>query len=144
MVSAATFDFVAIREAIAEELTGLGFSTLPYDPNDARANYATVSLPDEVLYHQTFDGQAMARLVVTLYVGQADEASANRMLDLAISWRTDGAIPFELERRCRDRAAAPWRMVTVEAAGNRRSAPVASPEFPGATFLAIDLMLRIN
>jgi hypothetical protein len=138
------FDYVAIREAIAGLLTDLGFSTLPYDPVVPVAPYATVNLPDEVLYRRTYAGSSAltdVALTVSLYVGSAEEASANRALDLAISWNVEGAIPLQLEYAAKRLPDAPWNDLVVESATNRRTVDL---ENTNGVLLAIDLTLRIT
>lgn len=135
-------DFVAVRETIAELLDGLGFSTLAYDPVNPVAPYATVNLPDRIDYHQTYANGTAADVLVTLYVGSGDEASANRALDLAISWNVQGAIPLQLETAAkRLGTSAPWNDLVVDAATNRRTVDV---ENTVGVLLAIDLVLRIT
>lgn len=131
---------MAAREAIADLMTGLGFSTLPYDPVIPVAPYATVNLPDEIRYHRTLDGAVEADLTVSLYVGTGDEASANRALDKAISWNVQGAIPLQLEAAARALNPAPWSQLTVDTATNRRQVDL---ENTVGVLLAIDLTVRL-
>lgn len=90
-------DINVVRADLAIVLGGLGYSPYPVLPGSPEVPAAVINSPSATEYHATAAGHCIVRIPITLLVSRADEESAQRALNTAISFNVDGSVISALE-----------------------------------------------
>lgn len=90
-------DVNVIRADLAIVLGGLGFSPYPVLPGSPATPAAIINSPSAIEYHATAAGHSIVRIPITLLVSRADEESAQRALNTAVSFNITGSVISALE-----------------------------------------------
>lgn len=128
-------DLSVVRADLASALGGLGYSPYSALPGSPELPAAIVNAPSEIEYHFNAFGHCKLTIPITLLVSRADEESAQKALNTAVSFGIDGSVVSALEAA----TGTTWAQLVVE--GATRFLPVVLSE--NTTALGADIIVTL-
>ena len=103
-----------VRTALAEAMSGLGFTAYAVLPGMPELPAALVGFPTSIEYHQTLAGHSQYTFPVSLIAPWTDEESAQQLIDTAVSYGATGSVVSALESS----TSTAWDSLYVASASN--------------------------